>query len=352
MTMGFFLLPNESSLVESLKLALTKPNHPRRRRRERAYGKRTGAVTRKVADSLTRELNLQYEQSTTSFANVYNAQPRWSLRDLHVKSSEQSEQCLQEFLRLVEHTANEFFWPGKFGTKGVEWRRHGWKHISYSVFCRCVSDEKTSLPPAMQADLLGTSERFVDLVRDAVNLKPRAIARLEYCFPKREDLIEALEFATNDIKLIAAARRMPAGAELAATWTSEVIRDPNSARAELVREGLQQLLSKGSALTSSSMGGRPQSHVHPDSMLSVYRMSYCLVRQIHEVQRFIDEHGESSATPLFLLLRYYPWLQKATGNDLLSFLNRSPSDAAVQMSAHILQISPSTVSQTIYRRRA
>jgi hypothetical protein len=343
MAMGFFLLPNENSLVADLKLALTKAHHPRRRHRERRYGKLAGSVTREVAEALTHEISALFKDCSTSFATFYNAQPQWSLVDLVVESPDQLEQCVQEFLRLAEHTANKFFWPGKIETKGAEWRRHGWKHISYSVLRRFVDDEKTSLPPAMQADLLGTSEKFLEVVRDAVDLNPRAIARLEHCFPKRDDLIEALESVTHDIDLIAAARRLPTAGELAATWASTAIRDPDSADAEKARQDLQQLVFKGSALTSSSMGGRPPIHTHPDSILSVYRMSYCLVRQILEVWRFLDEHGESDKAPSFLS-RHYPWLRDVSG-----IRDRSPSDAAVQLCARCLDMSPSKVSKAVYK---
>jgi len=309
----------------------------------------SGQSTREEAELRSRELQEMARVLSAREIAFYNAQPSWSLISLTLNSADELEPCLLEFQRLVEHCSWEFDWRFASIYENTQWRKHGWKHISYSTLCDTLSWEKDDDLPLDRAELVGTAEEFLNVDRDAVQLDPGSIARLQVLFPEREDLVEIVEFYTYDSDLISKVWRIPTADEMAATLTESILRDPNSPDAEKKRKELQKLVSKGSGLGSRSSGGRPTLPTHPRLILLTYQMSYCLAQQIREVVRFLGRyHRERNVQPV--LLRFYPWLKEVPGHDILSFLERSPNDAAVQISSQLLEMSPSKISKTIYER--
>lgn len=71
---------------------------------------------------------------------VYNAQPRWSLSDIQIGSSNEALQVLGEFLRSVRVTAAEFCWTMNRPVRGMDWKQHAWKHTTFAEIETIVAD--------------------------------------------------------------------------------------------------------------------------------------------------------------------------------------------------------------------
>jgi len=151
-------------------------------------------MTRKEAEALTRKLARQFKESLDYSNALYSAQPQWSLSDFSVSSGEIME-LLQEFMDFVDYTTSHFRWVTGAPPNEKELMKHGWKHITYDLIKELTdSDMSFLVPAAFRVDLVGTSEQFLDLIRQAENRVPQAVARLEFLFPRRDDLDEACKY--------------------------------------------------------------------------------------------------------------------------------------------------------------
>jgi hypothetical protein len=294
-------------------------------------------------------LKRDFEEIVYANNAYYSAQPQWSFRDIPVNSVVEAIEVLQEFKDLVEHTTSNFDWLTGPPTLKKELRKHGWKHVTHDLVKELTSGEKSFIvPPAMQADLVGTSEQLLDLIRQAENRVPQAVARLEFLFPRRDHLAQACEF--NLLEKIPRARLddIPTVAQLAAEWATEAVRNADSMGAERARDRLKLLVSRGSALRSTSDKGRPKVNVHPIAIKEINDMNYCLFRQVQEVRTFLDRNFPYDKGNQSRLLRFYPWLKDVAGKDIWSFIKGSASMGAMQITGVAFGISPGKVQQTLY----
>jgi hypothetical protein len=154
-----------------------------------------------LTDSLNevRRLVGKIRQKRTDF---YNAQPRWSLRDIHFDSSSEAPQVVKEFLRLAEFAAIEFSWTMNRPVRGMDWKQHAWKHTAFVKIEAITADVNAVrwLPPQLRVDQLGSIEEAQTLFRRAERGEPDAVARIDSVFPLQADKIEAAKhlFELND----------------------------------------------------------------------------------------------------------------------------------------------------------
>jgi hypothetical protein len=344
--MDFVLCPDLTDFLANW--GKVKRKHIFTRSRKQKYWKKSPRkLTRKDALARSRALGRDYKEIVGVSNALYSAQPHWSLRDISVGSGEIIE-LIQEFQELVEYTTANFDWVGGPPILGKELQKHGWKHITYDSIKELVRDKACLVPAPLQADLAGTPEQLMDLIRQAENRVPSAAARLEFLFPDRNHLAFACECVM--LEKIARARldRIPTVGHLATQWATEAIRNPDSIEGKRAFHRLHLLVSRGSVLGLDSDKGRPKVQVHPTGIKQVYEMTYSLIKQIREVKQFFAKYlsgGKELESHLWI---FYPWLRDVPENNILSFLERSTSDSAARLTGFMLRISPSKVQKTIY----
>jgi hypothetical protein len=349
---GFWLLPKIESVIANADAARARFTPPRlrsRKGRDITLGKRSREISRKQAEAITRRLKRDFEEIVDASNAYYRAQPHWSLHDITVKSVVEAIELLQEFVDFTEHITPHFRWMTGPLTNEKELKKHGWKHITYD-WIKGLTEGKMSflVPPAMRADLVGTSEQLQDLIRQAENRVPQAIARLEFLFPRRQDLVEACEFTLLKKIPRETLDGIYSVAQLAGEWATMAVCNPDSEEATRALGLLRLLVLKGSALRSSSDKGRPKLQVHPVAIREIYKMSSCLIRQVQEVRTFLDRTFPRGNENQSRLLRLYPWLNDVAGRDIVSFIKGSASTGAMQITGRALRISPGKVQQTLY----
>lgn len=344
---GFWLVPNMESVIYPALERFKFSNSRNRKSREQTVGKRSRTISRKQAEIRTRRIARDFKELVEESKALYMAQPQWSLRDFSVNSGE-IVALLQEFMEFVEYAASYFEWTGRLPVLRTDLQKHGWKHITYD-FIRELVDDKASLVPApIQADLAGTPEQLMDLIRQAESRVPSSAARLEFLFPERDDLAYACEVTMSEKVPRARLDKIPTVGQLAAQWATEAVRNPDATEGQLARDRLQLLVSRGSVLRSSLDKGRPKVQVHQTAIKDIYEITYCLIKQIQEVKQFFAKYLSGDKEIEFHLWIFYPWLRDVIGKNVLSFVNGSTSDSAARLTGLMLGISPSKVQQTIY----
>jgi hypothetical protein len=344
--MDFILCPDLTDFLANWGKIKRKPIFTSSRKQEYST-KSARKLNRKDALARSRALRRDYKEIVGISNALYSAQPHWSLRDISVGSGEILA-LIQEFQELVEYTTANFEWVGGPPILEKELQKHGWKHITYDSIRELVGDKASIVPAPLQADLAGTPEQFMELIRQAESRVPSAAARLEFLFPDREHLAFACEYVMLEKIPRARLDEIPTVGQLAAQWATEAVRNPDTIEGKRALHRLQLLASRGSVLRASSDKGRPKVQAHPTGIRKIYKMSYSLIKQIHEVKQFLARYLRSDKELEFHLWVFYPWLRDVVGKNVLSFVNGSTSDSAARLTGLMLEISPSKVQQTIY----
>lgn len=352
---GFWLQPDSESVIADVvwpkKVSETRLINTKTL--NRIFRRRPGKLTRKKAEVMSRALGRAFKQVAAAHKAAYNAQPRWFLDSLTVNSTAEAKEVLKEFMDFVDHTTSYSPWATDFlfatGLSLEDLKKHGWKHITYDFIKELTDGERDVLVPKVaKVYLVGTSEQFLDLIRQAEKSVPQAVARLEFLFPERQDLADACEFYLMGKMPRERLDAIPTVSQLAGEWATEAVRNPDSKDAQVARDSLDKLVSKNSALRSGSNKGRPKLQVPSMAVKELYKMCLCLFVQVKQVRGFLVKHSVDNDNNMGILRELYPWLKNVSDGDILSFVENSASAGAMQITGHILGIGPTKVQQMIY----
>jgi hypothetical protein len=280
----------------------------------------------------------------------YNAQPCWSLREIQVNSSSEVHQAVEEFLGLAKIAAAEFCWAMNLPVSGMGWKIHGWKHTTFAEIENIIKDLNAGhwLPPELRADLIRSAAEAEALFHRASRNEPEAVARLDFLFPSKEDKLRAgqaiLDTTQNPI--------VPAPEFLAADWVRTAIRHPDSNEAEEARDNLRRLVSKQAAKGSRPKGGRPASQHHEEIVSTIWMMSYCISKQMREIQKFLLKSEPDEKKRRAILDESYLWLYPVTGMDYVQFLEFGNTQSALELAGKLLGISASKVAKVVHSRQS
>lgn len=298
-----------------------------------------------------RKVRRLYREINQRKTMLYNAQPRWSLSDIEVKSLSQATELINEFLRFVEFAAAEFCWMADHPRKPMEWRKHAWKHITFSDIENVLQEVNKSgglwLPPELRLDLIGSFEEAQQLFQAAERCEPEAVARLDFLFRLKDDKDRA---ARHVLELNSRKRTpyIPSSGALAAEWVTHAVTYPDSEEAETARSRLKRLASIQAAKGSRREGGRPSATHHHETVVAVWMMAYAISKQLREVDRFLRKHAPNEQQRRTQLDQSYPWVSRVIGTNCSEFLKYGNTQNALQLAGKLLGVSASKVQKTIY----
>jgi len=281
----------------------------------------------------------------------YNAQPKWHLRNLCGLPSDRGVDALQEFMRLAKAATESFQWQTADIFPGMKWREHGWKHISHKSIVDLISDRKVFFPPQVTLDLVGTREKQVGLFRRAGEHDPRAVARVWHLFPNPIDMQVAIQHLFSENARQTRVPTIPSLTEVAGEYVRAAVNDPESGEADVARKNIEVLVSRGAALGADKSAGRPRVGWHEEIIQEVYRMSYCLCRQVREVSGFLDRRVGDEGQRAQLLGKLYASLTNDLGTRLDELQKAETSTAACSVAGKFLDISSSKISQVVHKRK-
>src|SRR5216684_3071161 len=82
----------------------------------------------------------------------YNAQPQWFLSEVPADSIPSALQVVNEFLTMAGDASLDFCWLLTPVTKEMDWKKHGWKHISSTDIEEFVQAHREEFPPEVRID--------------------------------------------------------------------------------------------------------------------------------------------------------------------------------------------------------
>jgi hypothetical protein len=262
---------------------------------------------------------------------------------------------LTEFMALADKAAWEFGWISNFPHRRSKhnWRKHGWKHVSFNAIIEIRDDFVKFLPPEMRPELIGPAEEARAVFRAAESHEPTAVARLQHLFPRHDGLSEATEvlFVYEGKREILA--KIPLVEELAADWAAQAVEHPESSEAQQARKKLRLLVAKSSALGSTADGGRSRVPWHEEVVDIVFVASYCLGVQIRQVNGLLAKTEAGVGKRNRELANCYPQLQMMQGPPgcVSNCLASQPTQIACIIASQVLKISPSKIEKIVYRGR-
>src|SRR5262249_1041174 len=89
-----------------------------------------------------------------------------------------------------------------------------------------------------------------------------------------------------------------------------------------------------------SKRGRPKVRIPRWSLRLLWKMSYSLVLQVHELNDFFGLHKIMEKDRPGLLLNAYPWI-RSVSRGCSDFLTYEPGKVALKLVGHVTGISPS-----------
>jgi hypothetical protein len=291
---------------------------------------------------LTAELKNQFQAFRASFQRFYNSQPVWHLRDLPIDSEKEARCAGDEFLAKVKQTSAEFCWPSNDPDSDCQWRIHGWKHISYPDMEGFWKDHSSGFEPATsRAFALGGGNEIRELFLAAANHDAEAVGIIWAQFPRAEDHTEIIEdfFLSNEKPGV-----IPHPSGVASELVDLIFGRPDSEEADRARCELLRLVSLSVRRGSRSRRGRPKSRIPPDSLRLLWKMGYCLVRQVREFNNFLSIYKELERDRLKIILGAYPWINKVSPH-FADFLSLHSSEASLKLVSSLTGLSSSSLEK-------
>jgi hypothetical protein len=280
---------------------------------------------------------------------IYNAQPRWSLRDIQIDSSREASQLVGEFLRLVQFAAAEFCWTFNRPVKKMDWKLHSWKHTTFAEIERIIADVNAGrwLPPEVTLDLIGSDKDVQQLFERAEVGEPDAVARVDSLFPFKEDKCTAARhvFGLSKEQLNP---RIPSVGDVAARLAKIAVRSPDSHQADLARHQLERLVSKQAVKGSRPRGGRPRTPHHEETVTTVWMMSFAVSKQMREVQDFLQTSEPDKQKRDTKIEQSYPWVSGLLRSSCGEFLGYGNTQNALQLAGKFLGLSASKIQKVVY----
>ena len=280
-------------------------------------------------------------------AAFYNAQPKWSLRDIPARSPQQADEIVVEFLQMARSASAEFCWPVNEPDGEMDWRSHGWKHIDWGDIQGYVSamEDGWEPPPQIRASMIGGAEAVRDTLCRAAEEEPEAVARVGFFFPRADDLAQVLE---DYFEPAERPGPIPKISELGCALFKTIERSPGSSEAVKARQDIRRLISPSTTQGAKLRRGRPPLAIPPDTVRLVYKMCYSLFKQVREVIGFFPACKSSALKSDSLLNRFFPDLRQIHRTHTVSFREYQPSEAAARTVSYLLKMSYSKVKKICF----
>lgn len=289
---------------------------------------------------------------------LYNAQPKWSLRELRPGSLDEACAIIKEFLGLAKLASEAFNWGPHLFLPKMRWMEHSWKHISMADLEKIAGDVRSGIYPfpdlGPPIDLLETGDEARELFLRAAQRDPSAVTRLNVLFPSKQTQREIAEFYFVGAKPLDEIQRMvsriPTPEELAAEYTWVARTNPDPEEAENARNEVRILVAKAAAKGSQIKSGRPRVPFAEETIAKVYEMSYALFRQVREVDRLLRTFEKDGKEREPLLKGFYPWLAERLRkkDGVTGFLDSRPTSGGTVTAGFVLGVSPSKVKKAVF----
>ena len=345
LTIGYWLLP--ATFGASRSQLEKKPTESTTLIFPRNYNSLSGSTHPKKKPKSHRQafawrVRKNLESLMNSSPQYYNSQPVWSLKELGISPAQEARSAADEFLEMVRKTSGTFCWPLNDPKEDLMWRVHGWKHISYRDMAMFWLDHASAIEPAAnRAFALGSDNEIRELFLAAAGRDAEAVGIIWTQFPKVEDQEEIIEhfLHSNDKP-----GRIPHPSELASELVDVIFARPESEEADHARSALMKLASVSVRRGSRSKRGRPKIRIPSQSLRLLWKMGYCLVRQVLELNDFLALYKELERDRLTIVLNAYPWINRITRkfDDFLSF---GPSRASLEIVGRITEMSASSLEK-------
>jgi len=316
------------------------------------YGATSQEERKHLAEVLSSIIATTEEVERERVTKMYNAQPRWSMTEIHARTVSEASEILREFFEVVGSASKEFGWWEAWFIEMMTWMAHSWKHVTLADLERVANRAHKGEHPfddlGPHFDVLcGSGEDFRALLVKAAERVPEAVARLNYLVPRQRDLLSVarsfLSLPQDEISRLVS--RIPSAGQVAAECAQIAVTNPDSAEAERARRTIASLVAKGSA--RGSRVGRPRISYSGEALATVYRMSYALYKQVREVNRFVMKLLPSSLERSGFLAGFYPWLdEKIRPERLADFAKRQPTEGACEIASKELGLSISKVRKS------
>jgi hypothetical protein len=264
------------------------------------------------------------------------------MREIFIKRADETPDVVNEFLHMVGGTSLEFCWPMKDPGIDLSWRVHGWKHVTYDAVLDYWTDYCSGVEPAIvRSEALGEIDEVRQLFLAAARRDPEAVGIIWSQFPNVQDHNEVFEQIYSPDER---PRGIPHPSELAADLVNTIFSVPGSQEANLARIALLKLISVSVASGSRARKGRPKTRIPASTLRLLWKMSYCLTKQVHELDDFLSRNGYGK-TRDSCLLEAYPWIQRIAGN-MPNFLSYEPSKSALTIVSSLTGVSASFLEKT------
>jgi hypothetical protein len=309
----------------------------------------TKVATKIEAETETEELKKNCGVLFKSFEERYNSQPVWHLKDIASGSGDEARCAVSEFLEMVNITSAEFVWPINDPEEGCHWRAHGWKHVTYSALKMFWEGHLYEFEPAVnRAVALGSPDEIRELFLAASKRDPEAVGIIWTQFPRKEDQREIID---NYITFNARACRIPHPSDLATEFVDSIFECPDSDEADKARDKLLKLVALSVRRGSRSRRGRPKIRIPRESLRLLWKMGYCLVLQVLELNDFLNRQEKLKRDRRTILLTAYPWVNRFA-RSFDDFISLGASRAALEIVGKLAELSPSSLEKMGLRSRS
>jgi len=146
------------------------------------------------------------------------------------------------------------------------------------------------------------------------------------------------------------AEDIPHPAMLAAILANRIYFYPDPEEADRARALLLKLISPSVLRGGRMRRGRPKNSVSPYYMRLLWKMSYCLVRQVVEVSDFLRLHPKLDKDRPKIVFGFYPWIRRIDTN-VDNFLSYGPSRGSLALLGQLTGISVSSLEKMRLRSK-
>jgi hypothetical protein len=304
-----------------------------------------------LSDSIVTSLKAAHKLQSA----VYRAQPTWKLSDVRAFSRQDLKAIVEEFLEFATVASGEYGWMSNDPPDTASWELHGWKHICHNDLIALSNEAQRSWVPEIRMIAAVGGKNIENLFARAIAQEAEAIAAINFLLPSQEERISvARSFCSQGVS-DADIRRIPPVLDLGMDLLRIILRAPASPGADLARKQLQRLISRKSLTQGLRGRGRPREPYDPDIVRLTYVAANVLFRQARQVDELLRTQITDDSERASIITRHYPWIKRLSpyvpGEKPRHFLDLSPSAAAIQMLANLLDISSSTIEKLVHRKR-
>jgi hypothetical protein len=297
----------------------------------------------------------------------YDDQPDWNFSEFQSRSLAEVEAILSEF-SIVSHEASVAFeWMTNHTlheTAPEKWdiASYGWRHVSLRDLESKVDDIKAARGKSLlrQTAFAGesTEQTFHDLLADAREEKPEAVAKLWHRCQTEEKLRNVLrelyDWSKTPAEIEEIVQAIPNPVQLGTRYLERIFSNQGEESSK-AREALLTLTSPGASQGTLPAGGQERRSADRADMRFIWAMSYSLVKQLLYTRTFLLKSGHRQTISNSLAALQEENSQFAELVQDVGFKSRrerTPDhELAYEIAAVLLNASPRNVKESRFREK-